>query len=340
MGFGVVGSSLARLVLKSGQELKKPLGSTPRLVAAVDSKGYAVDEQGLNIERLLIRKAKTGTVSTGQQGMSVEELIRNVEAEVLVEVSPTNVDTAEPATTYIKTALDSGKSVVTANKGPLALSFWLMVNYAARNNAQLRYSGAVGSGTPILEFGRLCAEWENITRFEGILNGTCNYVLSTMEKSDADFGSALSNAQTLGYAEANPILDVSGLDSACKLVIVSNHVLKTKFTLRDVVVKGVAAVTRAQVVSAKRRGKVIRLLASASRHLKVGPEELEADNPLAVTGPLNAVRFVCEHSGEKILVGKGAGGVETASAIVKDLIGVARDSKRINEQPYLVNESH
>jgi homoserine dehydrogenase len=342
VGFGVVGQNLVKLLLSRADDIYLRYGMKPRLVATVDSKGVAVSQSGLDLQRLLEVKRLYGTVAAyhddGQRGESadidlidrkkggrcrVEEIIREMDAEVLVEATPTNLNDGEPGLSNITTAIKHGRNVVTVNKGPLALAMPSLLELAEYNGVMLRFSGTVGGGTPILEFAKHCLRGDRILSFKGILNGTTNYILSMMEDG-LTFDEALNDARSKGYAEADPSLDIDGFDAAAKLVIMANWIMGMKVTMRDVRFKGIRDVRLEDILEAKKHGKVIKLIASCdeSRRLRVEPMSIDKNEPLCVNGTLNAVTFTSEHSGELTVIGKGAGGMETASAILRDLIEV------------------
>jgi homoserine dehydrogenase len=158
----------------------------------------------------------------------------------------------------------------------------------------------------------------------GILNGTSNYILTRMSEGGVTIGEALKEAQKAGYAEADPTYDIEGIDTACKLVIVANWVMGRNVTLKDVHMNGIVGVTREDVIDARAEGKVIKLLGTIEEEISVRPTVIDADHPLAVGGALNAVSFNAEYAGEVTIVGKGAGGVETAGAVLRDLIDIRR----------------
>src|SRR5438874_8483442 len=145
------------------------------------------------------------------------QMIENVDSEILVDVTTTNLEHDEPATSHIIAGMRSGKHIITVNKGPLALAFPSLIELANYNGVMLRFSGTVGGGTPILEFAKRCLKGDRMMSFKGILNGTTNYILSKMEEG-MTFESALDDARHKGYAEAEPSLDIDGYDAAAKLV--------------------------------------------------------------------------------------------------------------------------
>ena len=329
VGWGVVGQSFAQIIISRKRELARKYGFRPRIVAIVDKKGAAINPKGLDLEEMLALKKEKGTVSAssqhGRPGMSALETIESVEAEAMVEVTPTNIETAEPGLSYIKTAFRTGKHVVTTNKGPLALALPALTELADYNNVCLRFSGTVGAGTPILEFAKNCLQGDRIVSIRGILNGTTNYILSQMDEKHITFDEALKEAQKLGYAEADPTMDVDGYDAAAKLVIMANWIMDKKVTIRDVKIRGIRDVSAQNIEDAAKKGSTIKLIGSIEENLKVEPIQISKHDPLAVDGALNAVTFVSESAGEQTIIGLGAGGTETASAVLRDLLDIKQN---------------
>jgi homoserine dehydrogenase len=330
IGFGVVGQNLAKLLLSRNEDLYALYGMKPRIVAVIDSRGSVVSSSGLDLQKLLdIKKAK-GTVAKYQNGgkKSVEEIIESVDAEVIVELGPTNLKTGEPGMSNITTAIKSGKNVITTNKGPLALALPSLIELADYNNVMLRFSGTVGGGTPILEFAKRCLKGDRIRSFRGILNGTTNYILTKMEDG-LTFNEALTDAKKNGYAEADPSLDIDGYDAAAKLVIMANWVMNMKVTMKDVSFTGIRDVSVDEMKNALKKNNSIKLIASSNKELTVKPIEVAKNDPLCVNGTLNAVTFSSEYSGHQTIIGKGAGGMETASAVLRDLIEIREAMGRV-----------
>lgn len=321
VGIGNVGQSLIKLLLANRERLIASHGLNPKVVCIIDSKSQIIDEKGVNLEYVLKRKASTGLVGEIRNAPT-EEIITEVEAEVVIETTPTNHKSGEPALTHIVKAFTSKKSVITTNKGPLAIAFSALNELARHNGVFFKFSGTVGAGTPILDFGMACAKGDSIKSIEGILNSTSNYILTMMERDRLTFKQALATAKREGYAESDPTLDIMGYDTAMKLVILSNCLLNRKVTLRDVKIHGIENISLEEINEAKKRNKSVRLIARADDELTVAPMLINSYDPLCVSGPYNALRFVCENSGEKILIGKGAGGIETAASIIRDLIDI------------------
>lgn len=322
-GMGVVGQSFIKLLISSSDSLYKEYGIKPRIVACTDSQGMAYSQTGLDLKKLLHVKEKFGTVGKYmEEKPKIDNYIENVDAEVFLELTPTNLITAEPGLSNIISAIRTKKNVITVNKGPLALSFPSLIELADYNNVMLRFSGTVGGGTPVLEFAKHCLKGDKITSFTGILNGTTNYILTKMSDG-LTFEDALNDAKIKGYAEAEPSLDIEGDDAAAKLVIMANWIMGYKVTLKDVDKTGVTNVKLEDIKDAISRGKLIKLIARCDKNnLSVKPTLVSKDDPICVNGTLNAVTFQSEHSGEQTIIGKGAGGMETASSVLRDLIEI------------------
>jgi homoserine dehydrogenase len=325
IGYGVVGQGLARILRHRHTENLRDYGFNPKIVAIVDRGGAAVDPKGLNLEETLEYKKK-GTVAAipkvGHSKLTPLEIIESVEAEVVVEATPTNVKNAEPALSHIKSAFKTCKHVVTTNKGPLALEMPSLTELADHNNVYLRFSGTVGGGTPVLELAKKCLSGDKIVSIRGILNGTTNYILTEMTEKSISFQEALGRAQKLGYAETDPSMDIDGTDSACKIVIMANWIMNKKLTLADVKVKGIRDVKLEALEKAAKKGNTIKLIGSINTSAQVTPTEISRHNPLCVSGVLNAVTYVSEFAGEETIIGRGAGGMETASAVLRDLLDI------------------
>ena len=333
VGFGVVGQSFVKLLMAREKDLVENFKIYPRIVAVIDSKGAALNLNGLNLKKILEVKKEKGSVSMDKENgvgkVEPVKLIEEVEAEVLVEVTPTNIVDGEPGLTHIKTALRTGKHVITTNKGPLALAMPALMELAQYNNVYLKFSGCVGGGTPILEFAKRCLQGDKILSFKGILNGTTNYILTKMTYENMSFNEALAEAQKAGYAEADPSMDVDGYDSACKLIILANWILGLKKVLKDVKIKGIREISLEDIKKALERNCEIKLIASANEELTVSPQLIPRTHPLCVGGVLNAVMFVSKYAGEETIIGRGAGGIETASAILRDLLSIKKDLSKI-----------
>nr|AIF17661.1 homoserine dehydrogenase [uncultured marine thaumarchaeote KM3_78_D07] len=329
-GFGVVGQSFAKLLESRSEDLYARYGLKPRIVGVFDRNGSAVDTSGLDVSRLIDTKKKYNSVkkySETKNNVSGIEMINDLEAEVLIETTQSNYNDAEPGMTHIVNAMKRGMHVISVNKGPLALAFPSLMELADYNRVIFRFSGTVGGGTPILDFAKNSLRGERIVSFDGILNGTTNYILTNMADG-MSFNDALSDAKQKGYVEADESLDLDGLDAAAKLVILANWIMGMKVTMPDIKRTGIREIDSSDIKRAAEKNCAIKLIASCNKKLVVEPKEITVDDPLCVSGTLNAISFTSEHSGTQTIIGRGAGGTETASSILRDLIDIRNESTK------------
>ena len=330
-GFGVVGQSLAKLLESRSEDLYARFGLKPRIVGVFDTKGSAVESAGLDLSKLINVKKKYGTIkkySSSKNNLSGVDLIKSLDADVLVETTVSNYKDAEPGMTHITEAMKHGLHVISVNKGPLALAFPSLMELAIYNQVLLRFSGTVGGGTPILDYAKNSLLGERIVSFEGILNGTTNYILTNMANG-MSFKDALNDAKQKGYVEADESLDLDGLDAAAKLVILANWVMDLKVTMPDIKRTGIRNVSADDIKNAAKKNCAVKLIASCNKELIVSPREISLDDPLCVNGTLNAISFTSEHSGTQTIIGRGAGGIETASSIIRDLLDIRQEISKI-----------
>ena len=336
IGYGIVGQSFTKLLLSKLVDLSNLYGMKPRIVACVDNKGSAIDTSGLDIQRLLEIKKNKGTVgeyySNKTSRLEPLQIIENIDAEIVLELTPTNLTDGEPGLSHITSAMKYGKNVITVNKGPLSVAFPSLIELANYNGIMFKFSGTVGGGTPILEFAKRCLKGDRIVSFKGILNGTTNFILSKMEEG-LTFKNALKDAQIKGYAETVPSLDIDGFDAAAKLVIMANWLMGMKVALEDVNRNGITKVKTQEVTKALKKGNAIKLIASCeNKRLVVKPMEVSKLDPICVNGTLNSVTFSLEYAGNQTIIGRGAGGIETASAVLRDMIEIRENI--INEKNF------
>ncbi|MCE5214829.1 MAG: homoserine dehydrogenase [Methanobacterium sp.] len=327
LGFGSVGQGVAHVFSMKREIIMQEYGLDLKLVAALDRSGAAIDPEGLNTDLLLSTKKDTGRVSEypehGVAGLSGMELLDEVEYDCLIEVTPTNIEDAEPARSHILKAMSAGKNVVTSNKGPLALSFSELSHTATENNVQFKYEASVGGAMPIINFAHETLSGCKIESIYGILNGTTNYILSRMAKEGSSYDQTLNEAQEMGIAETDPTQDVEGEDAACKVVILANSILNMDVTYDDVEVRGISQITPESITLAKKEGYLIKLIGEVSPDsLEVSPRLVKKGSPFAVEGTLNVATLKTDLADEVTVVGKGAGSVETASAILSDIISI------------------
>lgn len=326
IGFGTVGQNLARIIDLRKNELLNHFGLNPRIVAIVDTGGAAIDPTGLDIKNALATKQTKGSVAEdpehGRHSLDAMQVIEGVDAEVVLEMTPTKISDGEPGLSHIRAALRNRKHVVTTNKAPLAMAMPSLIEMASYNEVQLKFSGTVGGGTPILSFASKCLNGNTIIALTGILNGTTNYILTRMAESDSSMDTALKEAQASGYAEDDPSYDLDGVDTACKLVILANSVMGRQCSIGDVEIKGIREVNREDTGEAKKNSCRLKLVGTIADEIRVEPQRIPRTSPLCVDGTLNAVSFKTELMSDITIVGKGAGGVETATAVLRDIVDV------------------
>jgi homoserine dehydrogenase len=320
-GFGTVGQGFSEVIASRSMFFRERYGKDVRIVGVMDSKTYAVDPEGLDPLKLVATKVGTGRVGD-REYTDPAAVMDAVDYDLLVEVSPTDVLTGGVGLTNIVHALENGKDVITVNKGPLALKFPELIGLARKNRCKFRFEGSVGGAMPIIN---LCHEnlvGERIRSIRGILNGTCNYILSKMD-SGQPFEQALREAQQLGYAETDPANDIEGYDAACKVVILANSVFGRNVTFSDVKITGISSITSEAVALAAANNMVIRLIGEVSdTKLEVSPRLIPKGHPLSISGTLNAAQILSDLAGPISITGRGAGRMETASAMLSDLIAV------------------
>ena len=315
-GLGTVGAGVIRLLAENGELIAARAGRPIEIVAvsARDrSKDRGVDLTGYDWEDDMTAFAVRDDVDV------VVELVGGSDG---------------PALALARKALAGGKGVVTANKAMVAHHGLELADIAEANRAPLRYEAAVAGGIPVIKGLGEGAAANRIERIYGILNGTCNYILSQMESTGADFGDVLGEAQALGYAEADPTFDIEGVDAAHKLAILAALAFGTKLDFGAVDISGISRIRAADIAQADALGYVIRLIGLADcsesdgkRRLfqRVAPYLVQKDHPLAsVDGPTNAIVAEGNHVGRLLFEGRGAGDGPTASAVVADLIDIAR----------------
>lgn len=323
VGFGYVGAGVAEVIRRKRAEIARKFGLTLNLVGIADLHGVFWDERGLDEAELL--KLRTGEKDWERpEDMTSLDLIREVEHEVMVETTPTNIETGQPGMGHITTALESGRHVVTSNKGPLALAYAPLLELAAQCERELKFEATVGGAMPLISLVRENLAGNGVLSIQGILNGTCNYILTRMAEEGLPYEHVLKEAQEIGIAEADPSKDVAGIDTAVKLVILANSVFGLKATYKDVEVAGITAITPDALKLADDAGYVIKLIGEVTSAgcMKVRPRLVPKNDPLNVGGTLNVATIKTDLAGDITVIGKGAGPIEAASAILADIISI------------------
>lgn len=331
LGFGAVGQGLAKVVLMKHEELIEKYDIDLEITAISDRSGAAINPNGLDLQQALDTKEKTGKIKDypeyGVSGVDGVEVLDKAEYDCLVEATPTNIDDGQPTQTHILKAMNDKKDVVTSNKGPLALNFKTLIETARENNVKFRFEASVGGTMPVINLARESLAGNNIHSVQGILNGTTNYILSRMANEGTEYEPTLKEAQELGIAETNPYQDVEGLDAACKIVIIANSLMGWDVTLDDVSREGISGISSNAVKLALKDGYLIKLVAEANDgKLRVAPMLVKQGSPFAVNGTLNVITLKTDLSEDVTVVGVGAGSIETASAILSDIISIGKNN--------------
>lgn len=315
LGCGVVGSNVARLLNEDSGDFVERTGAV------------------LSLAQVAVRNTSTKRDSVSQSILTNDpaKVVSDPSIDIIIEV----MGGIEPARTLIMTAIKNGKSIVTANKALLALHGAELFDAARKNGVDLFYEASVGGAIPILRPLRESLVGDHVNRIMGIVNGTTNYILTKMDEEGSDFETVLKEAQALGYAEADPTADIEGHDAAAKAAILAGLAFHSRVTIDDVKCEGISGITSRDIKVAHDISHVIKLLAIAEKtsgdaiSVRVHPTLVPRHHPLAaVRNAFNAIFVEAESAGDLMFYGRGAGGAPTASAILGDLIAVARNKVR------------
>lgn len=311
LGSGTVGSGVVEVLKKNVDEISQKAGTE------------------IEIKKILVRdlKKKRPHLEGMELTDDINDILKDEDIDIIVEL----MGGLHPAREYMLRAMKAGKHVVTANKDVVAQFGKDMFDAAKENRVEFLFEASVGGGIPIITPLKESLTANRITEVMGIVNGTTNYMLTQMTNCGNDYETALREAQELGYAEANPAADVEGYDAARKVAILASLAFSTRVTLDDVSVEGITHITPQDIEYAKELGYVIKLLAIANDSekgvdVRVHPAFLKKDHPLAsVNDVFNAIFIKGNAIGEAMFYGQGAGSLPTASAVVADIITVARE---------------
>jgi homoserine dehydrogenase len=323
LGFGTVGRALVRLLEKEAPRLRGRLGLDVRVVA---------------IGNRRIAEKKAGGAGTGVRWTDdLASVVADPGVDLVVEL----LGGAEPAGSLVRAALETGKGVVTANKLLLAREGSALAALAEKSGAALGIEAAVAGGIPILRALRESFAGDSVRAVRGILNGTCNFILTEMARSGRSYGEILGDAQRLGYAEADPASDVEGHDAAYKLTLLARMAFGRDVRVEQVSRQGITALQACDVVYARMLGRTLRQIAEARQlpdgrlHLSVRTHLVSDGSILAkVDGPFNLVEVEGENGGLFAFHGRGAGGDPTATAVLADVVEIARSGHRAGVPPF------
>lgn len=336
VGFGGVGRAFLKLVndkkdyfLSQGMELS--------INYVINSSGGVYNPFGIDCDELSKFTSEGGKLWEypvgGSKGMRFGSVIQNRDADLVVELTPTNKETGEPGMGHIVKSLENGMHVVTGNKGPIVLAYKELARLAASRGVQLGIGCTTGGALPAINSGRIDLAGSDILLIEGVLNGTTNFILAQMESEGISYTEALRKAQEHGIAEADPTLDVEGWDTASKLLILTNVLMNEDKRLSDIDVEGISKITPVEICEALSEGKKYRLIGKTvkkdrSLEMTVKLEKIDSTHPLyGVDGKNKGVRYVTDTHGDLTVIGGASGATSAAAAILRDIINICRGCK-------------
>ncbi len=329
IGFGIVGQSVAEILIRKGKDFRARHGFECEVVAICDRRwGTIYEAGGLNLAARLEEVRSQGQFADGC-GWDALETIAKADATAVLEMTFTDLATAEPATSHCRAAFARGMHLVTSNKGPPALAVRELREEAARSGVGFLFEGAALSGTPLFNLAESCLVGNEIEAVSGILNGTCNFILCEME-AGVGYDAALKQAQGHGYAESKPDADVNGTDALAKVVILANTLMGGALTPAEVPCEGITGITPDDIERAKRESRRYKLIGSVFREDgtvrgRVSPQAIALTDPLAgVSGATNALTLRTDLLDEITIVGPGAGRTPTGYALLIDLMRIDR----------------
>ncbi len=332
VGFGTVGQGFVQILRDKRDDLHTRHNFQANVIGVVTrTRGMLYHPNGLNLTDLL-NAAEGGNLASypDSAGLvrdwSADDMIRRSNADVMVEVTVSDLQKGQPATNYCLAALETYKHVIVANKGVVALHYGQVMAAAKATQKQFRFEGTVMAGTPSITLAREALAGTTIHSARGILNGTTNYMLTQMENG-MSYADALAEAQQLGYAEADPTADVGGWDAAGKALILANAVFGGNLTLQDLHVEGITGITSQDIEEAMAAGECYKLIAEVTAKTgSIRPTRIPLSDPLAgVKGGTNAITYQTDLLGNITLIGAGAGKLQTGYAILADLMAIYRE---------------
>ena len=308
LGYGTIGSGVYKIINDNNSHIARRAGEDIRVKYVLDLRDFPGDP----VEEVLVH--------------DVNVIIEDKEVDIVVEV----MGGVEPAYTFVKRALEAGKSACSSNKELVAVHGAELLEIAAANKVNFFFEASVGGGIPIIRPLSECLTVDHIEEIEGIMNGTTNYILTKMEVEGADFDTVLKEAQDMGYAERNPEADIEGYDACRKIAILTSLAYEKQVDFEDIYTEGISKITTTDFDYMKKIGATIKLLGIARKdyhktYSMVAPFVLYPDNPLySVKDVFNAILVKGDMLGEVMFYGKGAGSLPTASAVVSDVVDIIK----------------
>jgi len=332
-GFGKVGRNFARLIESKRQILLQRYNLNLELAGVGELQGSVLSPGDIDPLNLVDYFETNGTIAyfpgAGKPEWQGIDIIREADADVLVETTPTNIQTGEPALSHIRLALSQKINVVSANKGPFIRSYRSLKSLANDYGVALKLSTAAAAALPTLDVAQTCLAGTEIRAIEGVLNGTSNFILTRMRTGNGSFEEALAEAQRLGIAETDPTLDIEGIDTANKLALIANVTMDTDLLPDNIGRKGITGITSETVRQAASEGRIMRLVGRAEKvaggavHASVAPELLPQAHPLAsVDGSEKGITYTTDTMDRVTVMGGKSDPMGAAAALLKDLINI------------------
>lgn len=336
LGFGNVGQAFAKLLINKQNEIIVNNSCNVQVVAiSTNSKGSLVNENGINLEKAILDIEKLNRFDENNEDFSKfnsMEIANKVNYDILIELTPLQIFTGQPATDHIKTALNRKKHAISANKGPIAWSYESLRELAIKNEVLFYYETTVMDGTPIFNLVDETLKYCKVTEVNGILNSTTNFVLEELSKGK-DYDDVIKEGKIRGFVEADPSMDIEGWDAAAKTAALLNVLMRSNITPKDVERKGIEDITYEKIKEAENRGNVIKLLCNGKIEngkvkAKVYPEEINKGSLLSsITGTSSVVSITTDLMGTISIVEHEPEIEQTAYGVFSDLIRVINNSK-------------
>jgi len=325
IGKGNVGTSFLEILNRKNPIILNSCEYDIKVVGIFEHNGAILDENGINLGNLLKLGKNYQTYDNWKSGYRALDYIDKIDLNIMIETTPTIPENGEPALSHILKALNNKIDVISSNKAPFYLEYKKIKKMAEDRTRLVRYEATVSSCVPVLSIKRYL-QGNEIIGISAILNGTSNYILSKMYDDGISFGQALKEAQDLGYAESDPNLDIRGYDAAGKLVILANELLGYNMSIKDVEIKGIENINEKDIETVKLNNQVIKHVSFAkNEHLYVKPQHVDKCSYFNINGSLNVIELETKNAGKIVLLGRGAGGIEAALAILNDLISILQE---------------
>jgi homoserine dehydrogenase len=330
MGFGNVGQAFLRVLREKNEFCRTHYGLDLRVLSVFRSSGAFFSSQPMKIDEILEYSVSSQKSPDWKPDLKLVSVLESFEPGVLVECTPFGSKSGEPGLSHIRDALERGWHVVTANKSPLVFDFQGLLQKAKKNHVDLKFSGATAAALPTLDVALYSLAGTEISRIEGILNGTTNYILTRL-KEGASYSEALAEAQSKGIAETDPSLDVSGWDTAAKILIISNAVVKTDLSLDDVIIQGIESIPPRLLDQGREKNKALKLLGklwgeAGEYQLEVVLTVIDDSYPLfGVDGTNKGIVFFTDTMNSITVIGGRSDPKGTGAALLKDIINIYRE---------------